>query len=228
MPSARFLLLLPLVVAAVLVPGAAGSAATSNQLVVTVGPGYSIKVADSSGNAVRQLDPGSYSITIKNLSQGDYLVHDFHLTGPGIDMASPFQNGTTTWSNVTLVDGTYNYKCDAHPTQMKGSFHVGALPPPPPTPKKLNGAVGPKKTIWLKTAGGASVRTLKAGAYKVRVKDSSKVDNFHLVGPGVNKKTGVKFRGSAVWNLRLKTGKYTFRSDMTKKLRRSFKVSPAS
>ena len=67
-PSFRPLLLLPLVLAAVLLPGAAQSAATATQLNVTVGPGFSIKVADANGQTVSQLDPGDYSLTIKNLS----------------------------------------------------------------------------------------------------------------------------------------------------------------
>jgi plastocyanin len=222
-PSARFLLLLPLVIAAVLMPGSAQSAATATALTVTVGPGYTIKVADASGNAVSHLDPGAYTITIHNLSQGDYLVHNFHLKGPGVDMASGFANGTTTWNKVTLVDGIYNYKCDAHPTQMKGSFRVGAAPPPPPAAPKLNGKVGPGKTLWLKTAGGVTVKKLKAGAYRVTVKDATKADNFHLLGPGVNKKTGVAFRGKASWKVRFKAGKkYTVRSDAHKKMRRTF------
>ena len=218
MPSARPLLLLPLVLAAVLLPGAARSAATSNELTATVGPGFTIRFVDANGKAVSQLDPGAYSITIKNLSP--MQEHNFHLKGPGVDMASAFDNNTVTW-NVTLVDGTYKYQCDAHPTIMKGSFHVGALPPPTP---KLNGRVGPKKTISLKTAGGAVVKKLKAGTFRIAVKDSTKVDNFHLLGPGVNRKTGVKFRGSVSWTVKFTAGKkYTVRSDAHKKLlRRTF------
>ena len=68
MPSFRPLLLLPLVLAAVLVPGAAHSAATATALNVTVGPGFSIRLTDANGRIVTQLDPGDYSITIKNLS----------------------------------------------------------------------------------------------------------------------------------------------------------------
>lgn len=220
MPSLRFLLLLPLVLAAVLLPGSARSASTATSLVATVGPGFSIKLADSSGKAVSRLPAGDYTITVDNKSQGTDYVHNFHLKGPGVDKASDFTPGTTTW-NVTLVDGTYNFKCDAHPTQMKGSFQVGNAPPPMP---KLSGKVGPAKTISLKK-GSAAVKTLKAGAYKVAVSDLSKVDNFHLSGPGVNKKTGVKSKGSASWTVRLRAGTYTFRSDATKKLRRTFKVT---
>ena len=221
MPSFRPLLLLPLVLAAVLLPGAAHSAATATQLNVTVGPGFSIKVADANGQTVSQLDPGDYSITIKNLSVAQ--EHNFHLSGPGVDRASLFDNNTVTW-DVTFVDGTYKWQCDAHPTIMKGSFRVGAAPPPPPAPKKLTGKVGPKKTISLKK-GTAAVKALVAGRYKVVVTDASKADNFHLTGPGVNKKTGVKFKGGATWTLTFKRGKYTFRSDATKKLKRTFSVS---
>ena len=218
MPSFRPLLLLPLVLAAVLLPGAANSAATATPLNVTVGPGFSIKVADASGHSVTQLDPGDYSLTIKNLSLAQ--EHNFHITGPGgVDMVSAFDNNTVTW-NLTFVDGVYKWKCDAHPLQMKGLINVG---PPPATPVKLTGKVGPKKTISLKK-GTSAVKALVAGRYKVVVTDVTKVDNFHLTGPGVNKKTGVKFKGGASWTLKLKAGKYTFRSDATKKLKRTFSV----
>jgi hypothetical protein len=222
-PSFRPLLLLPLVLAAVLLPGAAQSAATATQLNVTVGPGFSIKVADANGQTVRHLDPGDYSITIKNLSPS--AEHNFHLTGPGVDKASEFNNVTVTW-DVTFVDGTYKWQCDAHPTLMKGSFGVGNVPPPPPPPptaKKLTGKVGPKKAISLKK-GSSAVKTLAKGKYKIAVSDLTKADNFHLSGPGVNKKTGVKFKGSTAWTLTLRKGTYTFRSDATKSLKRTFSV----
>jgi plastocyanin len=221
-PSFRPLLLLPLVAAAVLLPGSASSAAKGIALTATVGPGFTIRLVDANNNPVRQLDAGDYSITIKNLSPAQ--EHNFHLSGPGFNRASAFDNATVTW-DVTLVNGTYNYKCDAHPSIMKGSFHVGPLPP---APKKLTGKVGPKRTISLKTASGAAVKTLKAGAYKLTVKDATKADNFHLLGPGVNKKTGVKFRGAITWTLKLKTGKHTVRSDAHRKLRRTFRVTPAA
>ena len=107
-----------------------------------------------------------------------------------------------TW-NVTFVDGVYRYVCDAHRTIMNGSFRVGAPPPPPPAPKKLTGKVGPKKAISLKK-GVSAVKSLVAGRYRLAVSDLTKTDNFHLSGPGVNKKTGVKFKGSKSWTVTLK------------------------
>ena len=220
MPSLRPLLLLPLVLAAVLLPGAAHSAATATALTATVGPGFSIKFADATGRSVSQLDAGDYTITVKNLSPSQ--EHNFHLIGPGVDKASAFNNTTVTW-DVTLADGTYKYKCDAHPTLMKGSVHVGPLPP---APIRLNGKVGPKRTISLKTTSGANVKSLKAGRYKIVVKDATKLDNFHVLGPGANRKTGIRFRGGATWTLAFRAGKFTVRSDAHKKLSRTFRVVP--
>lgn len=221
MPSFRLMLLLPLALAAVLLPSAAHSAAKATALTVTVGPGFSIKVTDATNHVIRQLDPGAYTLTVKNLSPSQ--EHNFHLTGPGVDRASAFSNTSETW-DVTLVNGLYKYKCDAHPTLMKGSIQVG---PAAPAPAKLNGKVGPRRTISLKTATGAAAKTLSAGTYRLTVRDATKTDNFHLVGPGVNKKTGVKFRGTASWSVRLKLGKYTYRSDAHKKLRRTVLVAPS-
>jgi plastocyanin len=150
------------------------------------------------------------------------MEHNFHLSGPGVDQATPFEAGTWTW-NVTFTDGTYRFHCDAHPTIMKGSFTVGN-PPPPPVTTKLSGKVGPGRTISLKR-GSALVKALKAGTYQVTVRDVSTKDNFHLLGPGVSKKTTVRGKRTVSWKLRLRAGKYTYRSDAHKSLKRTFRVS---
>jgi plastocyanin len=213
-----FPLALLLAIAAVLVPGSARPAATATALTGTVGPGFTISLKDSSGTAVSQLDPGDYTITVNNLNTT--AEHDFHLFGPGVDQATPFMQGTWTW-NVTFTDGVYMFHCDAHPTIMKGTFRVGAAPPPTP---KLSGKVGPGSTISLKK-GSAIVKSLASGTYKVTVRDVSTKDNFHLIGPGVSKKTSVRGKSSVSWTLNFRAGKFTYRSDAHKKLKRSFKVS---
>ena len=111
--------------------------------------------------------------------------------------------------------------CDVHPSQIHKSFTSGVVPVTP----KLNGTVGPGRTISLKTSAGAKVKVVTAGAYKVTVKDRTKKDNFHLFGQSVNRKTGVRFRGTVSWNVTLVVGKtYHYRSDAHKKLRGSFVV----
>mgnify|MGYP003693997893 CR=1 FL=1 len=62
------------------------------------------------------------------------IEHNFHLSGPGVDQKTDVEaSGTVNWT-VTITDGTYTFICDAHPTQMKGSFTAGNVPPPPPPP----------------------------------------------------------------------------------------------
>jgi plastocyanin len=64
------------------------------------------------------------------------------------------------------------------------------------------------------TRAGKDVKTLKAGTYKLKVEDKSNIHNFHLMGPGVNKKTGVSFTGTQTWTVTLKVGKYTYQCDI--------------
>jgi plastocyanin len=72
----------------------------------------------------------------------------------------------------------------------------------------LTGTVGPGFTITLKK-GTAKVTKLKAGSYTIKVSDKSKIHNFRLKGPGVNKTTSVGGTGTSTWKVTLKKGKYT-------------------
>ena len=77
---------------------------------------------------------------------------------------------------------------------------------------KLSGEVGPGFHIDVEK-GGKDVKTIKAGKYKIEVEDKSTFHNFHLIGPGLNKKTSVSFKGDATWTITLKKGKYTYQCD---------------
>jgi hypothetical protein len=75
-------------------------------------------------------------------------------------------------------------------------------------------ATGPAITFKAKTAiGDVPVTRLQAGRYTVVVRDTSKRDNFHLFGPGLDKRTSRSFVGRQQWVLVLRKGTYTFRSD---------------
>lgn len=88
-----------------------------------------------------------------------------------------------------------------------------ALPGTAATPK-LVAAVGPGDAITLRTAAGGQVRALRAGVYTVVVKDGSDEHNFRIVGPGVNKATGVGATGTVTWKVKLVRGKvYRFQCD---------------
>jgi hypothetical protein len=203
-------------------PGGAG--AQSPTLFGTVGPGFFIKLADASGNPVTHLDPGTYTIQIED--KGD--LHNFHLVGPGVDMATEIEpTGTFTWT-VTLVAETYTYQCDAHPLTMKGAFTVGTppapAPPPVAKPVTLAATVGPGLTIALRTLAGRKLVSVKAGPVVIRVNDRSAKDNFHLLGPGVNRATSRPGRTTVVWKLTLRRGAYSYRSDATPTLRGAFRA----
>jgi opacity protein-like surface antigen len=177
--------------------------------VVGTNDAFVISLRDGAGNLVTHLDAGTYDIAVSDRSE----AHNFHLLGPGVDMSTPIeQKQDTTWT-VTFTDGRYLYACDAHSTVMRGYFLVGNVPP-----TSLAGSVGPRRTISLKP------KTALPGPATITVSDRSKTDNFHLSGPGVNQKTGVRTRGPATWNATLVPGTYTYRSDKTKKLRGTLTV----
>ena len=94
--------------------------ATGTTLNGSVGPGFDISLKDASDNDVTTLTPGTYTIDVND--QAD--IHNFHLSGPGVDEATDVSGtGTTTWT-VTLQDGTYTFQCDPHASSMNGSFEV--------------------------------------------------------------------------------------------------------
>jgi plastocyanin len=63
---------------------------------------------------------GAYVITIHDRS----AIHDFHLTGPGVNKKTSVPGvGTTTW-RLTLKKGTYKFVCDPHLAIMHGVLRV--------------------------------------------------------------------------------------------------------
>jgi hypothetical protein len=89
----------------------------------------------------------------------------------------------------------------------------------------LTGTDGPGFTITL-TQGGKKVTTLKAGSYTIKIADKSNIHNFHLTGPGVNKKTSVGGTGTSTWKVTLKKGTYKFICDPHASIMKgSFKVT---
>ena len=88
------------------------------------------------------------------------------------------------------------------------------------------GTVGPGSTITLKRANGTAVKHASPGARKFVISDQSSGHNFHLLGPGVSKKTAIDFIGSRTWKVTLQVGTYKFRCDAhPKTMRGSFGVS---
>jgi plastocyanin len=216
--------------------GALGSptaAFAQTKLIANVGlnDAFTISLTDAAGGSVRDIPAGVYEIEVHDHSG----IHNFRLSGPGVEMAtSEAFVGTVTWT-VTLQDkARYTFQCDPHATQMRGGFTTGGGPPPPPPPPlpppsrvtKLTATVGPTPTISLRTASGRAVKTLRRGRYRIVVRDRSTHHNFHLTGPGVNKRTAVGFRGTRTWTLTLRRGRYRFICDPhATRMRGGFRVT---
>jgi hypothetical protein len=219
----RLLLALPTVLAALaLVPGA--GSADAPMLIGDVGANdaFVITLKDASGQTVTHLDPGTYAILIHDRSS----EHNFDLFGPGGVSAKTdiSEVGDVTWT-LTFTNGTYTFQCDPHATVMIGKFTVGTVPPetqPAPKPTaaaRLGASVAAGGKVSL--AGAAIV---KAGPAVITVRDASRTGNFHITGPGVNRKTGLAFRGTVKWTVALVPGKYVFRSDARPRARGTLTV----
>jgi hypothetical protein len=203
-------------------PAAAAPAQPRETLRAEVGPGFTIFLRRADGTAVTQLDPGEYAIVVEDKAN----EHNFHLIGAGVDQMTSVENVETANWTVVFADGqVYRFQCDPHATTMRGSFTVGNVPQPPPPPavRRLSASVS-ARAISVRTSSGARARVAAAGSYRVSVRDSAKTQNFHLTGPGVNRKTSVAGLSRATWSMRLRAGTYRYRSDRNRRLSGSFTV----
>jgi plastocyanin len=201
--------------------------AADGQLVGSVGPGFTISVKDSNGTNVTHLDPGTYTLLVHDLS----AEHNFHLSGPGVNVLTDVLDAGDQTFTINVTDGVYNFNCDAHPTLMKGAFAVGSATLPPTTTTtttSTNPAPRPPRPITLRVGPGRSIAApskLTAGRYAITVQDSTAADDLHLQGPTVNKKTGVAFKGKVKWNVTLRHGTYRAFSDAHKTLAKKITVN---
>jgi Copper binding proteins, plastocyanin/azurin family len=184
-------------------------------LIATVGTndGFDIGLADQNGGPVVRIPPGTYTIVVRDRS----TLHNFHLASnedPSVNFRTELDFVGEMSFTVTLKDRVrYAYACEPHFQTMNGAFFVGADTPPPPPPPTA--APLPVLRAGV-TAGGRpflSRRSLRAGRYRVLVQDRSARANFHLAGRGVNRRTGMRFKGTASWTVRLARSTYRFGSD---------------
>ncbi len=183
------------------------------RLVATVGPGAQLTLTNAAGRRVTALKPGQYRITVRDRSARD----NFHLRGPGVNRMTgrPFR-GTVTWLVTLRAGGVYTAVSDARPRVLRRVVRVTGLV----------ATVGPGFTIVV-TEAGRRAQTLKPGAYRLQVRDRSAFHNFHLVGPGVNRQTGVQATGTVTWAVRLVRGQYRFVCDPHRgQMSGGFRVQP--
>jgi plastocyanin len=216
------------IVAALAVAAVSGSSARADDPVLTAivgtNDGFNITLNDASGKKVSRLLPGTYTVVVDDRS----TIHNFHLASnddPTVNFRTDLefvgqQSFTVTFKN----HNQYAYACEPHWQVMNGSFLVTdtpvAPPPPPPPPPP------PVRTLKASVTAGGTVRiaasSVPHGRYRIVVSDRSKTANFHLSGPGVNARTGMRYRGSATLRVQLSKGTYRYGSDragLTKRLR---------
>jgi hypothetical protein len=194
-------------------PVAAGDG--NPMLIGTVGPGFTIDLADAGGKHVDILTAGTYTLLVHDNSD----IHNFHLAnkpdGLQLDVQTAVEFVGDQTFTITLVPGRYAYACSPHWQIMNGSFTVtpATTPPPPPPVRTLRAG--------LDTKGHATVssRSLAAGSYAITVSDRSRSAGFHLSGPSLNRRTGKTFTGSVTWHVKLAAGTYRYGVDGSKTTR---------
>jgi hypothetical protein len=86
----------------------------------SVGPGFEISLTTEDGQPVETLAPGSYTLLTDDKSD----IHNFHLTGEGVDVTTTVDGSGTDSFDIDVTSGTYTFVCDPHASQMNGSFEV--------------------------------------------------------------------------------------------------------
>ena len=185
---------------------------TTLTAIVGTNDGFNITLNDAAGQKVSRILPGTYTVVVDDRSR----IHNFHLASnddPTVDFRTDLdfvgqKSFTVTFKN----DNGYAYACEPHWQVMSGSFFVTDGPPPPPPPPPP-----PVRTLRAFVSGAGVVRlsssSVRSGRYRIVVNDRSRAGNFHLAGRGVNKRTGMRFRGSTTWRVRLVRGTYSYRND---------------
>ena len=81
---------------------------------------FVISLHDNNNVPITNLAAGTYSLKVED----DSTIHDFHLTGAGVDDSTPVGSAVVKTFSVTFKPGTYTFVCDPHAATMRGSFQV--------------------------------------------------------------------------------------------------------
>jgi hypothetical protein len=157
------------------------------------------------GKHVDLLVEGRYELLVHDLAD----VHTFVLvskTTGAPRLATEVEFVGDQKFTIDLAPGQYAYACSPHFEVMNGHFQVVSTPTPVVETKTLSAKVDARSL-------SLSAKRVVPGRYRLTVVDRSKARNFHLVGPGVNKRTGKKITGRVTWTLQLGAGTYRFGSD---------------
>src|SRR4051812_17766133 len=146
---------------------------------------FEITLNGPDGIRLNRLLPGTYTVIVDDRS----AIHNFHLASeadPTVDFKTGVEFvGQKTFTVTFLDQARYAYACEPHWQTMNGQFFVQSAPPP-----ALAATVTRTGKVRL------SRTTVAAGRYRITVHDRTARDNFHLRGPGVNRRTGKRAQGA--------------------------------
>ena len=113
-------LLLPIVLGAgALAVAAQTQAMSAPKLKGTVGPGFTIKLVDSTGKKVTSLHTGKYTFVVTDNSK----TQSFRLDGPGVHRHTSVKGtGRSTWT-LALRKGKYTFRSGGR-GGLRGTFRV--------------------------------------------------------------------------------------------------------
>lgn len=98
-----------------------GGTTTGTKLIGSVASdAFTITLTTEDGAAVTSLPAGDYTLEIVDKTD----IHNFHLTGEGVDVTSEVSGQEDENYDITLVAGSYHYQCDPHASSMNGDFEV--------------------------------------------------------------------------------------------------------
>lgn len=80
---------------------------------------FEITLTAEDGTPVEVLAAGSYTLVVNDLAR----IHNFHLTGPGVDVGTDVAGTGEETFAVTFESGQYDYVCDPHPS-MSGALRA--------------------------------------------------------------------------------------------------------
>jgi plastocyanin len=89
----------------------------------------------------------------------------------------------------------------------------------------LKGEVYSTFKIEMKNSANRKLTTVRAGTHRIKIEDRARIHNFHLRGPGVDRRTSVAGTTETIWTVTLKPGRYTFFCDPHPSMRGTFRVT---
>jgi hypothetical protein len=179
------------------------------------------------------IPPGAYTIRMTD----DANEHNFHLSGPGVDMATGVDTTSSPTWTVTLQPGaTYKFQCDTHFDFMYGVFQTSGTAGSASSGGSASGSSSTSTSSSSSSSSAASslagtlagtlsasgsatltskrkaVSRLKAGRYSFAITDKDSKGGFTLQGLEKAPKalTGVTFVGRHTIAVTLTAGTWTF------------------